>query len=78
MPPVIGWENGQSASKKVYPFDTTTLDAVNLRQRARTSSQRLLTIPAGATVSVKKLTGDWAQLEYFNGKRTFTGYAMAK
>ena len=77
-PPVIGWENGQSASKKVYPFDTTTLDAVNLRQRARTSSQRLLTIPAGATVSVKKLTGDWAQLEYFNGKRTFTGYAMAK
>ena len=78
VPPVIGWENGQSASKKVYPFDTTTLDAVNLRQRARTSSQRLLTIPAGATVSVKKLTGDWAQLEYFNGKRTFTGYAMAK
>lgn len=76
--PVIGWENGQAVSEKVYPFDTTTLDSVNLRQRASASSQRLLTIPAGATVSVIKLTGDWAQVEYSNGKRTFTGYAMAK
>ncbi len=75
--PVIGWENG-SSTDTVYPFDTTTTDSVNLRKRASTSAQRLLTIPAGAEVSVLKLSGDWVQVEYNNGKKTYTGYAMAK
>lgn len=80
VPPVIGWENGtpSRADQAVYPFDTSTVDSVNLRQRASTSSQRLLTIPADATITVNKITGDWAQVTYNNGKRSYTGYAMAR
>lgn len=80
VPPVIGWENGtpSTADQAVYPFDTSTVDSVNLRQRASTSAQRLLTIPAGATITVNKISGDWAQVTYNNGKRSYTGYAMAR
>ena len=47
-----------------YPYETTTNDQVNLRARASTNSQKLRSIPEGATVTVKSLSGSFAKVEY--------------
>ena len=47
-----------------YPYETTTNDQVNLRARASTNSQKLRSIPKGATVTVKSLSGSFAKVEY--------------
>lgn len=54
-----------------YPYQTTTKDSVNLRARQSTSSKRLDTIPEGALVTVRSLSGSWAYVTY--GEQT--GYA---
>ena len=38
-----------------YPYETTTNDQVNLRAKASINSQKLTSIPKGATVTVEKL-----------------------
>lgn len=55
-----------------YPYLTTTSDSVNLRAGASKSSTLVKKIPSGATITVKGITGDFAQVEY-NG---LSGYAM--
>ena len=47
-----------------YPYETTTSDQVNLRARASINSQKLASIPKGATITVKSLSGTFAQVEY--------------
>ena len=63
-----------AAEKAEFPFTTYTLAAVNLRQKASTSSYRLLTIPKGASVSVLSISGDYLQVTY-KGK---TGYIVSQ
>ena len=55
-----------------YPYLTTTRDSVNLRASASTSSTLLKKIPEGATITVKGITGSFAQVEYAG----LSGYAM--
>ena len=47
-----------------YPYETTTLDSVNLRKTNSQVSERLLTIPKGATVTVVGETAQYARLQY--------------
>ena len=79
VPPVQGWENGVSTGAVAsYPYQTETTDAVNLRKGASTSSKRLLTVPKGAQITVLSMQGDFLKAEYNNGKKTYTGYVMAR
>ena len=79
VPPVIGWENGvQTGNVATYPFETVTTDSVNLRKGASTSSTRILTVPKGASITVLSLKGDFLQINYIKGKKTYTGYVMAR
>ena len=55
-----------------YPYETTTKDSVNLREKKSTKSDLIRQIPAGATISVLAVSGSYAQVEY-NGK---TGYCV--
>ena len=55
-----------------YPYDTTSMDDVNLRSRASTNSTVLKKIKAGDLVSILGTTGDFYRVK-FDGK---TGYAM--
>ena len=50
-----------------YPYETTTRDKVNLREKASTGARLLDQIPAGDTLRVKSVTGDWARVSW-NGK----------
>ena len=54
-----------------YPYETTTKDSVNLRKSNSQVSERLLTIPQGATVTVVGETAQYARLQY----RGTEGYA---
>ena len=47
-----------------YPYETVTTDKVNLRARASLYSSILKKIPKGATVTVTKITGSWAAVNY--------------
>ena len=51
-----------------YPYDTVTKDTVNLRQSRSTRSALLKKIPEGAKISVKSVSGTWAEVTY--GSRT--------
>lgn len=53
-----------------YPYETTTNDQVNLRAKASIYSQKLASIPKGATVTVEKLSGTFAKVSY-NGKEGY-------
>ncbi|MBQ8148928.1 MAG: peptidoglycan-binding protein [Clostridia bacterium] len=55
-----------------YPYDTVSLDDVNLRKRASSNSVVLAKISAGDPIRVLGKTGDWYKIEY-QGE---TGYAM--
>ena len=55
-----------------YPYETTTSDSVNLREKKSTKSDLIRQIPKGATVTVLGVSGSFAQVEY-NGK---TGYCV--
>ena len=50
-----------------YPYTTTTNDSVNLRAKKSTSSARLASIPEGATITVRSISGSYAEVTY-NGK----------
>lgn len=65
--PVIG-----SALAAAYPYETTSMDDVNMRSRANTTSIILKRIKAGDTVRILGVTGSFYKVE-FDGK---TGYAM--
>ena len=80
VPPVIGWENGKptgSASAE-YPYQTVTIESVNLRKKASTSSTRLLTIPKGASITVSAMEGDFLQVTYQTSKKSYTGYVLTR
>ncbi|MBE5803590.1 MAG: hypothetical protein E7316_03660 [Clostridiales bacterium] len=47
-----------------YPYETTTSDQVNLRAKASVYSQKLASIPEGATITVKSVSGKFAKVEY--------------
>ena len=55
-----------------YPYTTVTTSSVNLRKSASTSAKKLDVIPKGATITVHKLSGSWANVSY-SGQ---TGWAM--
>ena len=55
-----------------YPYDVISMDDVNMRSRANTSSLVLKKIKAGDTVSILGSSGDFYRVKY-DGK---TGYAM--
>ncbi len=57
-----------------YPYDTTSMDDVNMRSRANTTSVVLKKIKAGDTVTILGVTGSFYRVK-FEGK---TGYAMKK
>lgn len=63
-----------AAAPATYPYETTTSAAVNLRSRARTSSTRLLTVPAGASIQVQSVSGDFLKISY----RNRTGYVLSQ
>lgn len=65
---------GNTEPPATYPYQTTALAAVNMRSRARTSSMRILTIPAGAALTVNKAEGDFLNVSYKNR----TGYVLAQ
>ena len=56
-----------------YPYTTATTASVNMRKRASVSSGRILTVPAGASISVLESKGDFLRVNY----RKWTGYVMA-
>ncbi len=47
-----------------YPYMTITTSSVNLRKSASTSARKLDTIPRGASITVLKLSGSWANVTY--------------
>ena len=57
-----------------YPYDTISMDDVNMRSRANTTSTILKKIQKGDTVTILGVTGNFYRVE-FDGK---TGYAMKK
>lgn len=57
-----------------YPYDTVSMDDVNMRSRANTTSIILKKIQKGDTVTILGVTGSFYRVE-FDGK---TGYAMKK
>lgn len=57
-----------------YPYDTISMDDVNMRSRANTTSTILKKIQKGDTVTILGVTGGFYRVE-FDGK---TGYAMKK
>ncbi|MGN1020217.1 MAG: peptidoglycan-binding protein [Aristaeellaceae bacterium] len=54
-----------------YPYETVTTASVNLRAKQSVTSDKLATIPKGATITVHKISGTFAQVTY-NGQ---DGYA---
>lgn len=64
-----------------YPIAATVENAkhgnggtLNLRQSASSGTQLVTTIPNGAAIYVKSLTGEWLAAKY----NTYTGYVMAR
>lgn len=57
-----------------YPYDTISMDDVNMRSRANTTSTILKKIQKGDTATILGVTGSFYRVE-FDGK---TGYAMKK
>lgn len=57
-----------------YPYDTVTRDSVNLRAGRSVRSALLRKIPAGASITVHAVKGDWAEVDY--GK--YTGYVKTE
>ena len=55
-----------------YPYETTTRDSVNLRERQSTQSAKLASIPRGAVITVEQVSGSFAKVNY-NG---LTGYCV--
>ena len=47
-----------------YPYETVTRKTVNLRDGRSTRSGLLKKVPAGASVTVKNVTGTWAEVTY--------------
>ncbi len=62
------------ASAASYPYDTVSMDDVNLRKQASSSAVVVSKIKAGDPIRVLGKTGDWYKVEH-GGK---TGYAMCK
>lgn len=56
-----------------YPYDTITIDQVNLRAKASVSADRITSMPKGVSLTVHDVAGEWAYVTY-QGK---SGYAMA-
>lgn len=54
-----------------YPYDTQTIDSVNLRKSRSTSSALLRQIPKGAEITVRAVQGSWAEIDY---KDKYHGY----
>ena len=66
--------NAPVTAEATFPFTTYTTAAVNLRKSDSTSSQRLLTIPKGAEISVLAISGDYLHVTYSGN----TGYIVSE
>ena len=55
-----------------YPYETTTRDSVNLREKQSTRSAKLASIPKGAVITVEQVSGSFARVNY-NG---LSGYCV--
>lgn len=55
-----------------YPYETTTNDSVNLREKKSTRSDLIRQIPKGAEITVLGVSGNYAQVTY----RGDTGYCV--
>lgn len=55
-----------------YPYQTTTLDSVNMRKSASTRSMRILTVPRGADITVTKDGDSFLYVQY----KKYTGYVL--
>ena len=55
-----------------YPYETTTRDSVNLREKQSTRSTKLASIPKGAVITVEQVSGSFAKVNY-NG---LSGYCV--
>ena len=55
-----------------YPYETTTRDSVNLREKQSTRSAKLASIPKGAVITVEQVSGSFAKVNY-NG---LSGYCV--
>ena len=47
-----------------YPYTTVTRTSVNLREKKSVGSALLKKIPAGATITVRSVSGQWAAVDY--------------
>ncbi len=56
--------NPPAAVSASFPFITHTTASVNLRKGASTSTQRLLTVPKGAEITVLAISGDYLHITY--------------
>ncbi len=66
--------SGNTLTATGYPYDTVSVDDVNLRASRSLSSKKLGTISAGDAVTVRGIKGDWAQVTW-KGK---DGWCMKK
>ncbi len=65
--------NPPAQAAAAFPFVTYTTASVNLRKAASTSSQRLLTVPKGAEISVLDISGDFLHITY----QSHVGYIVS-
>ena len=57
-----------------YPYTTETRTSVNLREKKSVGSELLKKIPAGSTITVNSVSGEWAAVDY--GK--YSGYVKTE
>lgn len=70
--PSAGEKQQEQETVSGYPYNTVTLESVNLRERQSVRSTLLKKIPAGAEITVHSSGSTWSEITY-NGR---TGYAM--
>lgn len=70
--PSVPNTTGESDQPATYPYQTTTLDSVNLRKGASTRSMRILTVPKGAEITVTKSGDSFLHIEY----KKYSGYVL--
>ncbi len=70
--PSVPGNTGESDQPATYPYQTTTLDSVNLRKGASTRSMRILTVPKGADITVTGSGDSFLHIEY----KKYSGYVL--
>lgn len=68
----VGSTYTESDQPATYPYQTTTLDSVNLRKSASTRSMRILTVPKGADITVIENGDSFLQIQY----KKYSGFVL--